>query len=273
MQITLAKRETDGGMLWSTSLGRSSFLSQDERTALKRAVVSSRSVNAHVDLVREGELADHLFLTIKGWACRYTTTREGGRQFSALLVPGDLCNLDSLLFDRLDCGVRTLTPATIVALPRESAWALAEQHPGIARTFTWLAFVENAILGRLALTLGRRSAKERLAHLLCELSARLDMGHGDESSFEFPLTQEQIGDALGLTPVHVNRTMHILRAEGLVTITNRTMNLPSVAELRQIGGFNPSYLHIERGEAGSTNRVSSPKSAVSSAISFSHLDA
>jgi CRP-like cAMP-binding protein len=273
MQTISANRETEDGLLRSTGLGRLTFLSQEERRALEGAVISPRSVNAHTDLVREGERTDHLFLTIKGWACRYTTTREGGRQFSALLVPGDLCNLDSLLFDRLDCGVRTLTPATIVALPRESALALAEQHPGIARMFTWLAFVENAILGRLALTLGRRSAKERLAHLLCELSARLDMGHGDESSFEFPLTQEQIGDALGLTAVHVNRTMHTLRAEGLVAIASRTMSLLSVAELRQIGGFNPSYLHIEQAEAGSTNRVDTPKSAVASAISFSHLGA
>lgn len=273
MQIISAKGETDDGLLRGTSLGRSTLLSRDERSALEGAVVSRRSVNAHVELVREGERTDNLFLIIKGWACRYTTTREGGRQFSALLLPGDLCNLDSLLFDRLDCGVRTLTPATIVALPRESALALTAQYSGIACTFTWLAFVENAILAKLALTLGRRSAKQRLAHLLCGLSARLGKDHDDESSFEFPLTQEQIGDALGLTAVHVNRTMHVLRDDGLVTINNRTMTLSSVAELRQVGGFDPSYLHIERAEADSTKRLSYSNSTVSPAISFSHLGA
>lgn len=159
MQIISAKRETDDGLLRGTSLGRSTFLSRDERSALEGAVVSPRSINAHVELVREGERTDNLFLIIKGWACRYTTTREGGRQFSAILLPGDLCNLDSLLFDRLDCGVRTLMPATIVALPRESALALAAQHSGIARTFTWLAFVENATRQALA------DAMERVAIL------------------------------------------------------------------------------------------------------------
>lgn len=273
MQIISADRETEDGLLRGTGLGRSTFLSREERRSLEGAASSPQSVNAHVDLVREGEHTNNLFLVIEGWACRYTTTREGGRQFSALLVPGDLCNLDSLLFDRLDCGVRTLTPATIVALPREQALALAAHHPGIARTFTWLAFIENAILGKLALALGRRSAKERLAHLLCELSARLDLNHGGKSNFDFPLTQEQIGDALGLTAVHVNRTMRVLSDEGLVAITNRTMTVPSVAQLRQIGGFDPSYLHVEQPIAQVTTRTNYPRSSVSRAISFSQLGA
>ena len=162
-----------------------------------------------------------------------------------MLVPGDVGNLDSLMFDRLDYGVRTLTLATIVALSRDRALALAAQYPGIARTFTWLALVENAILSKWALSLGRRSAKERLAHLLCELSVRLDADDGVASSFPLPLTQEQLADALGLTSVHVKRTLQQLRVEGMVVTANRTMTLPDVAGLRRIGGFDPSYLHIE----------------------------
>lgn len=231
--------------LVGTRLWASHFLSRDERDALEDAVVSTRSVNANTDLVREGERMDTLFIVAEGWACRYTTTREGGRQLPALLVPGDVGNLDSLMFDRLDYGVRTLTQATIVALPRDRALALAAQHPGIARTFTWLALVENAILSKWALSLGRRSAKERLAHLLCELSVRLDAEDGNESSFAFPLTQEQVADALGLTSVHVNRTMQQLRSDGMVATANRTIILPDLQGLRQIGGFDPRYLHAE----------------------------
>ena len=230
--------------LASTRLCVSRFLSREERHALEDAAVSTRSVGANTDLVREGERADTLFIVIEGWACRYMTTREGGRQLSALLVPGDVGNIDSLLFNRLDYGVRTLTQTTVIALPRDRALALAAQHPGIARTLTWLALVENAILGKWALSLGRRSAKERLAHLLCELSVRLDAEDRNESSFAFPLTQEQIADALGLTPVHVNRTMQQLRNEGIVATANRTMTLPDVEGLRQIGGFDPRYLHV-----------------------------
>jgi CRP-like cAMP-binding protein len=229
--------------LAGTRLWASRFLSRDERHALEDAVSPARSVNTNTDLVREGARADTLFIVIQGWACRYTTMKGGGRQIPALLMPGDVGNLDSLMFHRLDYGVRTLTQATVIALPRDRALALAAQHPGIAWTFTWLALVENAILSKWALSLGRRSAKERLAHLFCELSVRLDAEDGNESSFSFPLTQEQVADALGLTSVHVNRTMQQLRTESLVVTTNRTMTLPDVQGLRQIGGFDPSYLH------------------------------
>ncbi|WP_081469627.1 Crp/Fnr family transcriptional regulator [Sphingomonas sp. PAMC 26617] len=256
--------------LSGTALWRSPFLSQQERRALEDAVASPRPVSVHKQLVREGACADSLFLIIEGWACRYTTTTNGSRQFSALLLPGDLCNLDALLTVRPDYGVRTLTQATILALPRDRALALATQHAGITRTFTWLAFVENAILGKWAQSLGRRSAKERLAHLLCELSMRSSMADGTETSFEFPLTQEQIADALGLTAVHVNRMMHLLRAEGLVAIANRTMTLPDVARLRQIGGFDPRYLHIKRSEVEATTGVAAPQSSALRNASFSH---
>ncbi|WP_375383467.1 Crp/Fnr family transcriptional regulator [uncultured Sphingomonas sp.] len=232
--------------LEGTRLWTSQFLSREEKHALEDSVLPAKSVRAGTDLVREGERADSLFIVADGWACRYTTTREGGRQLPTLLVPGDIGNLDSLLFDRLDYGVRTLTDTMIVTLPRDRALALAAQYPGIARTFTWLALVENATLGKWALSLGRRSAKERLAHLLCELSVRLDVEDGNESSFAFPLTQEQVADALGLTSVHVNRTMQQLRTDGVVATENRRMVIPNVAQLRHIGGFDPRYLHIDQ---------------------------
>ncbi len=223
----------------------SRFLSRDERQALEDLTLPTRMVGAGTDLVREEERADSLFIIVAGWACRFTTTRDGGCQLPAVLVPGDVCNLDSLMFERPGFGVRTLTEATIVTLPRERALALAAKHPGIARTFTWLALVENATLSQRALSLGRRSSRERLAHLLCELSVRLEAEDGDQSCFAFPLTQEQVADALGLTPVHVNRTMQQLRAEGLIESAERIMTLPSVARLRHVSGFDPRYLHLD----------------------------
>jgi CRP-like cAMP-binding protein len=236
--------------LSATRLWRSRFLSLEEQHALEDAVSPAKTVRPNIDLVREGERADVLFVVTSGWACRYMTTREGGRQLPALLVPGDVGNLDSLMFDRLDYGVRTITQTTIVGLPRDRAFALASQHPGIARTFTWLGLLENVILSKWVLSLGRRSAVERLAHLLCELSVRLGAENGEESSFAFPVTQEQVADALGLTSVHVNRTMQHLRAHGLIATANRTMTIPDVAKLRQVGGFDPQYLRIARiGEA------------------------
>jgi CRP-like cAMP-binding protein len=228
------------GRFWT-----SRHLSGFERRILEAAASPPKVVGPNLDLVREGELADSLFILDKGWAYRYTITREGGRQLPAVLVPGDVANLDSLMFERLDYGVRTVTEAVVRALPRDRVLSLAAEHPGIARTFTWLALVENVILGKWALSLGRRSAKERIAHLLCELSVRLDAEDGNESRFAFPLKQEQMADALGLTSVHVNRMMQQLRAEGLVTSAERVLVIPDVAKLRQVGGFDPRYLHFD----------------------------
>jgi CRP-like cAMP-binding protein len=228
-----------GTRLWTTG-----FLSLEELDALEAVALPDRSYGPGTVLIREGEAADTVFILIDGWAYRYATTRDGGRQLPALLVPGDIGNLDALMFDRLDYGVQAITQVTILSLPRDRMRVLFAQHPGIARTFTWLAMVENTILSRWALSLCRRGAVERLAHLLCELSVRLAGEDGDVSKFPFPLTQEQIADALGLTSVHVNRMMQTLKSQGLVTINNRNMVIPAVAKLRRFSGFDPSYLHV-----------------------------
>lgn len=120
--------------LSGTRLWTSAFLSREERHALEDAVSPARSVGHSNDLCREGAPTDTLFIITNGWACRYATTREGGRQLPALLVPGDIANLDSLMFDRPDYGVRTITPARIVPLTRDRALSLAERYAGIARS-------------------------------------------------------------------------------------------------------------------------------------------
>lgn len=229
--------------LAATRLAASAFLGDDERQRLEQAPVIPRSVRAGTDLVREQEAGDHLLFIVEGWACRYKTTRNGSRQISALLVAGDLGNIDALMFDRLDFGIRTLTPATVLTMPRERAAALAADHGGIARAFTWFAMVENAVLSQWLLCLGRQSAATRLAHLFCELATRLRADDGNQASFEFPLTQEHLADVLGLTPVHVNRTMQHLRGEGLIRTEHRRVILPDLARLRLLGEFDPHYLH------------------------------
>ena len=233
-----------------TRLAASQFLSSEERRILGETGLLTRSVRAGKELVRETEPSANLYFLASGWACRFKITREGGRQISTLLAANDICNLDGLLFERLDYGVRMLTDGIVFALPREQALALAD-HPGIARSFTWLGFVENAILAQWALCLGRQSARERVAHLLCEASIRAGCTESEgEISFDLPLTQEHIADVLGLTAVHVNRTLHQLRAEGLLRSTTRTIIIPDIARLRRAADFKPAYLHIEDGQIG-----------------------
>ena len=230
------------------------FLSAEERRALSRVSLLSRPVRASEELVREGELIGSIQFLIDGWACRFKLTRDGRRQISTLLAPGDVCNLDALLFDRLDYGVRMLTAGTILSIPRERVIALAAEYPGISRGFTWLGFVENAILAQWALCLGRQSARERVAHLICELAVRLGCSDDDgEISFELPLTQEHLADALGLTPVHVNRTLGQLRAEGMLASSVRRFEVRDVAALRRIADFSPTYLHIDDAEIASAS--------------------
>lgn len=236
--------------LAGTRLAASSYLSSEERQALEEAAWVSRSIRASVDLVREGEHTDQFHILIDGWACRYKITRAGTRQIVAALLPGDAANLDSFLFDRLDYGVRALTPAKVLTISRDRLLALADKHVGIAKTLAWLGLVENAILSQWVLCLGRQSAQQRLAHLLCEISARLGVDEDAmESRFELPLTQEQIADALGLTAVHVNRTIQQLRAEGLIERSGRGVTIADMDALRRIGEFNPAYLHDGRDEA------------------------
>jgi CRP-like cAMP-binding protein len=236
--------------LADTRLARLAFVSDRERAALGRVWVTPRYLAAGDELVREGSSPDHLYLLSEGWAYRYMTTRSGARQIPTLLVPGGVCNLDNLLLERADFGVRAITRATVLALPRVQALVLAAEHPGVGRAFTWLAIAENAILSQWALGLGRRSSQGRLAHLLCELSIRVGANDAGESSFELPLTQELIADVLGLTSVHVNRTMQQLRAEGLISTAGRRVTIPDMDRLRALAEFDASYLRqIEQSAA------------------------
>ncbi|MDQ0840145.1 Crp/Fnr family transcriptional regulator [Sphingomonas faeni] len=232
--------------LRSSGLWRSPFLTKTEQRALEHAVTWSKRFDLHKDLICEGQKADNLLIVASGWAYRYSCAPDGGRQLTALLVPGDIANLDMLLFERVSYSVRTLTDVTVVALPRKQALALVDDYPGIARTFTGFALIENAIASKWMLSLGRRSAHARIAHLLCEIAIRLGIEDENNITFPFPLRQEQIGDVLGLTNIHVNRTVQKLRKDGLIELCDRVLTIPDVAALRYAAGFDPSYLQMHR---------------------------
>ena len=201
----------------------------------------------------EAMRVESLLVLNQGWACRYATTREGGRQILAILLPGDICNLDGFLLGRADYGLRALTAVGVSSLSRGRMLELAERQPEMLAGLLRQLAVDNAALGRLALCLGRKSAEARLAHFLCELAVRLTgSATGAALSFELPLTQELIADAIGITSVHVNRTLQHLRGDGLIELRGRKVTIPSLAALASVGGFDPAYLHREdaRNEAG-----------------------
>lgn len=241
--------------LRGTRFIESNFLSAEDRRALAEIATMPRSLKAGVDLVTEGVRTDNIYFLTRGWACRYKATRDGARQITGLVVPGDACNLDSFMLDKVNFGVRTLTAATAVGLPRDRVQVLAAERPGVARAFTWFTIVENAILSEWALSLGRQAARERLAHLFCEMAVRLGGSHENEAGFELPVTQEQIADVLGLTPVHVNRVMQQLRTERLIVVESRRVTVPDMTELCRVGGFDGSYLYAAPSPDGATENI------------------
>jgi len=212
--------------------------------ALLNGASTQRPFGAGASLVEERGTSGHLHFLAAGWAYRYATTRDGMRQILAVLLPGDFCNPDSLSLPRSEYGARALTPVTLSSVATTSAMKLARQRPELMQLFLRAIAIENAMLGRWALCLGRMSAQARLAHLFCEVAVRLEgLTHGDSYTFDLPLTQEQVADVLGLTPVHVNRTLQNLRAQGLLETRGRTVTIRSMAALAQVGEFDPGYLH------------------------------
>jgi two-component sensor histidine kinase len=228
--------------LADTCLSRFGSVSDQERAALAKIRVGSRTLKPGEKLIDEQTTPHNLYLLQDGWAYRHITTRNGGRQIPTLLIPGDVCNLDNLLLERVDFGVRALTKATVLTLPCEQARKLAADYPGVGRAFTWLALAENSILSQWAVGLGRKPALERLAHLLCEISVRIGAYDAGKQGFELPLTQELIGDIIGTTAIHVNRTMQQLRSANLIATRGRTITITDMSGLQAIANFDLSYL-------------------------------
>lgn len=221
-----------------------STLSEVELAALEAACSDVRQVGARLDLVREGDRPERLHVVLDGWACRQKVAADGRRHIPALLLPGDIGDIDSLHVRRLDYSVTTLTPCTLAVIDRAAALELIERHPSIGQALMWLTFVENATLAEWNFGLGRRTAKEHLAHLFCELLIRLSaVGRAEANGYPMPLSQGELADVLGLTSVHVNRVLQPLRGEGLIELQAQRLTVRDWDGLKKAGGFDAAYLH------------------------------
>ena len=221
-------------VLDNTQLTTSGVLSTSELAALEAACDNPREIGVGEWLSIAGEPSSHLHVLTEGWAARSLSKPDGTRQIVAILLPGEVCNLDDLTLDRAFCDLRMLTSGRAVSLPIERARALGRRHSGIGDTYIRLGVRERVALSRTALSLGRRMARERIASLLCDLSNRL--GTRD---FDLPLTQDQLADAVGLTSIHVCRVLGELENAGLIERSAKRMILSDEHELRRIGGFDP----------------------------------
>ena len=196
------------------------------------------SVPAGAQIVAEGHMGSKLFTLYAGWAFRYKTLSDGRRQILNFLLPGDFIGLQEQFADGATHGVEAMTAAALCVFPRERLWDLFRDHPRLGYDLTWLAAREEGMVDDNLLTAGRRSAIERVAMLLVHLYRRAErLGLAHEGSIEFPLNQQHIADALGLSLVHTNKTLRRLQQLGLHGITEGRLRLVNVRALQRIADF------------------------------------
>jgi CRP-like cAMP-binding protein len=226
-------------------------LSDEEKQALRGLPMTVKAFKADQDIVREGDNPAECCLVLEGMVFRYLMLDDGRRQIMGFYIPGDIPDLQSLHITTMDHSVATLVPTTVAFIPHQSLNELNARHPTIANAL-WRDTIVDAAMFRLWMVgLGQRSAHERLAHLLCELLVRFRaVGLAeDEQTCAFPMTQTELGDALGLTTVHVNRMIQDMRRDGLITLGRGSLCINDWKRLRQRAKFNPLYLHLDGREA------------------------
>jgi CRP-like cAMP-binding protein len=220
-----------------------SVLSKEEQQAVLDLPGKSEHVQANRDFVRLGERSDHASLLVAGLVGRFDQNLEGKRQITAIQIPGEMPDLHSVVQPTATSALQALSIATIIRVPHAALRSATNVYPALAEAFWRHCMVDAAILSQWVVNVGRRSAKTRIAHLLCELGTRLRAVSTDGETF-FPLavTQEQLADATGLTGVHVNRTLKTLRRDGLADFSNRSVRIPNWKALAAVGEFEPTYL-------------------------------
>jgi CRP-like cAMP-binding protein len=195
--------------------------------------------------LREGERPKTSTVVIDGYIYRHKLVHDGGRQIVAVHIPGDFVDLQNILLDQADHNIQALTRATLCEFPHAQMLDLAFRHPAIGRALWRESLVEASLFREWIANIGRRDARARVAHLLCEMAIRCEVAElGSRRSFELPMTQEQIGDALALTAVHVNRTLRVLEADGLIRRSKRAVTVGDWPRLRAAADFSEDYLHL-----------------------------
>jgi len=222
-------------------------LSAEEEAVLRDAVGRIVEIGSDKVVVHAGEELTFSVLLLDGLMCRYKDLRNGQRQIMELHVPGDFLDLHGFLLKRLDHHVMTLIPSRIAVVPHARLVAITEQHPHLTRLLWLTTLIDAAIHREWLLSLGRRTAISRIAHFFCEMHARFGVvGMADSTGFPLKITQADLAECLGLTPVHVNRTLKELREENLAIFRDGRVEISDFPALRRKAEFDPDYLQIER---------------------------
>ncbi|WP_144183661.1 Crp/Fnr family transcriptional regulator [Elioraea rosea] len=209
--------------------------SAEERTFIARRKLGQLHVVAGGTILPEGQPAQYMFTLLSGWAFRYKTLSDGRRQIMNVLLPGDLVGLQSHMLDSHRHSVEALTDVSLCTFGRETVWAIYKSHPPLGFALTWLAAHEERLVDDAILSVGRRSAVERIAALMVHIFKRAEAaGLKQGDAIPFPLTQEHVADALGLSIVHTNRTIQHLRRAGLIRLADGTLSIGDLRALRRV---------------------------------------
>ena len=222
-------------------------ISAEEEAAIRAMFGEVREHRADQVIIRRNQELNESVLLLDGWIARTKDLSDGGRQISELQFAGDFTDLHAFTLKRLDHNIATLTPCRVAIAPHERIRETLERFPHLSRVYWLMTNIDAAIHREWTVSLGRRSALSRMAHLFCETLERLKIvGLNDGSSFEFPLTQQELGECLGLTAVHVNRTLQELRRRHLVEVENRRVAILDLPRLKSTADFDPYYLYVEK---------------------------
>ncbi|SFU95356.1 Crp/Fnr family transcriptional regulator [Halomonas korlensis] len=221
-------------------------LSDEEKAALNNAAQESISFEKGEDIIVEGEKPDHIHLIEEGWACRYKLLERGDQHTMAFLLPGDMCDIHITILDEMDHSIRALTPVKLTRISAQEMNSIFENFPRLTRALFWSTLVDEAILREWLVSAGSRIADARLAHVFCELLLRSRAaGLTRDNSFELPLTQEALGEAMGLTNVHINRVVQQMRKDGLLEFEKKRLIICDWEKMKAFSGFKPNYLHYQ----------------------------
>jgi len=219
-------------------------LSADDRSAILALPATKKSFGKDAYMVREGAHTTECNLLLRGFAYRQKLLSDGERQIISIHIPTEFIDLQNGILGTADHNVQSLNHSEVAAVPRSALMEPADKSAS-ARLAMWIdTLIDASIFREWVVNVGRRDARARIAHLLCELALRLERtGAGRDGSFDLPLTQEQLADATGLTAVHTNRTLQSLRREGLIQLSNGILRVLDWEGLRKVGDFDELYLH------------------------------
>lgn len=223
-------------------------LSQQDRALLDCLIAKNvREVGARRDIIREGEKPRAVNVVLDGWACRYKQLPDGRRQVVSFFIPGDLCDANIFILREMDHSIGAITRVRYAEIMPADFEHLLNASPRVTQALWWHELVTAAVQREWTTNVGQRTAFERIAHLFCEMFLKLrTVGLTNGIRCDWPLTQTDLADATGLTPVHVNRTLQELRRQGLVELQGKILAIPDLGALMSVAMFNPNYLHLDR---------------------------